>query len=66
MKKASPYRLFAQYSGIILLLPTCLLVGYWIGDYLDGRLGTSPLLTLLFLLLGAAAGFVQVFRMLKP
>ena len=65
MGKRDSYRLFAHYSGIIFLLPACLLVGFLIGDYLDEWLGTKPVLTLIFFLLGAAAGFVQVFRLLK-
>lgn len=39
-----------------------LLVGGVIGWYLDAWLGTSPLMFLLFLALGAAAGTRNVFR----
>ncbi|WP_436642931.1 AtpZ/AtpI family protein [Microbaculum sp. FT89] len=39
-----------------------LLVGGGIGWYLDYWLGTRPFLFLLFLALGAAAGFMNVFR----
>lgn len=39
-----------------------------VGYYLDGRLGTSPVLTLVFLGLGCLAGvfnFVKLWKMLK-
>lgn len=65
MSEKNPYQLFAYYSSIIFMLPACLLVGYLLGDQLDQLLDTGPVLTLVFFLLGAAAGFVQLFRMLK-
>lgn len=65
MADRNPFRLFAYYSAIIFLLPSCLLVSYLIGSWLDTRLGTSPWLTAVFFLLGMAAGFLQVFRMLE-
>lgn len=40
-----------------------LAVGGGIGWLLDGWLGTSPFLLLLFFLLGAAAGMLNVYRM---
>lgn len=48
--------------GITLVVST--LVGFVIGYYLDRWLGSSPWLTLVFLLLGIVSGFVQVFRAL--
>jgi ATP synthase protein I len=63
-RRRESYRMMAQYGSIIFLLPSSLLVGYLIGRFLDGYLGTFPWLTMVFLLLGGAAGFVQVFRIL--
>lgn len=37
----------------------------WLGWYLDKRWGTTPWLTLAGVLLGTAAAFVEMFRMLK-
>lgn len=48
--------------GITLVVST--LVGLGIGYYLDRWLGTSPWLTLVFLLFGIVSGFVQIFRSL--
>jgi F0F1-type ATP synthase assembly protein I len=52
---------FAEYSSLALLLPASTVVGYLIGHWLDGALGTTWL-TILFLVLGSAAGFVQLIR----
>ena len=34
----------------------------WFGHWLDGRLGTSPWLTILFVFLGAGAAFYSIYR----
>jgi ATP synthase protein I len=57
----NPFRQFGRFMGLAFLLPCCAVVGYAIGHYLDKAFGTSWL-TLVFLLLGIAAGFVELFR----
>ena len=49
------------YSGLAFLLPGATLVGYAIGYLLDKAFGTH-FLYIPFLLLGIAAGLVQVIR----
>lgn len=49
-------------SGVGLTLVISTVLGLWGGHALDGWLGTSPWLTLVGLLLGIAAGFVNLFR----
>jgi len=44
------------------ILVACIVVGYLLGSYLDKRLGTSPWLVLVGVVLGTAAGFVELFR----
>jgi F0F1-type ATP synthase assembly protein I len=44
------------------VLVACIVLGYFLGDYLDRRLGTRPWLLALGVLLGSAAGLVQLFR----
>lgn len=56
------YALLAHYSSLLFLLPACLLLGLVLGRLLDGYLSTSPWLTAVGLLLGLAAGFLQLFR----
>ena len=51
----------AEYSSLALVLPVCTFVGYGIGYWLDERFGTTWL-SILFLILGAAAGFIALIR----
>ena len=62
--RGKTYRLLAEYSSIIFILPSTVVGGYFLGNWLDGRLGTSPWLTVAFVLAGSIAGFVEVFRIL--
>jgi len=49
--------------GITLVLATVL--GYAGGAWLDKKLATAPVLGAIGLLLGAAAGFVQLFKVVN-
>jgi len=49
--------------GIEMVVST--FVGLAIGLFLDGKFGTSPWLTLIFLLFGIIAGFRNIFREIK-
>ena len=42
----------------------CVLVGYGIGYLLDRWLKTTPVLSVIFLLLGFGAGFLEIYKML--
>ena len=52
-----------QYLSLALLLPVSTFVGYAIGYLLD-RLFHTKFLIIVFLILGTAAGFVQLYRQL--
>jgi len=67
-----------EYSGIAksftlvgsfgLTMGVAILIGYYLGNYLDGLLGTAPWLMLLFLILfmiGAFVKFIQETREVK-
>ena len=62
-KKGGVYAQAARYSSIIFLLPSCLLVGYLIGRFLDRSLDSDPWASVAGLLLGGVAGLVRVVRM---
>lgn len=49
--------------GIEIVIAT--LIGWAAGVWLDGKLGTTPSLTLVGLLLGIAAGFKGLFDLAK-
>jgi F0F1-type ATP synthase assembly protein I len=66
MPKDNLFRAFGKYYGLAFLLPTSILVGYAIGYFLDKAFGTG-FLKIVFLLLGIAAGMIELIRELnKP
>jgi len=50
-----------EYTSLAFMLPAATMIGYAIGYLLDRALGTT-FLKIVFLLLGIAAGFVQLIR----
>ena len=49
-----------------LVFAACIMAGYWIGDTIDGRwTQVKPYGELVFTLLGTAAGFLNLFRLLS-
>jgi ATP synthase protein I len=59
------WRALGELSAVGITLVVATVIGLAGGYYLDRWLGTSPWLTLLGLLLGIAAGFVNLFRTVK-
>ena len=53
----------ASSVGLVLVVAT--LIGYAFGSWLDRRLGTEPWLMLVFTLMGIAAGFIEMFRIVS-
>jgi F0F1-type ATP synthase assembly protein I len=53
----------ARYSGMALTVPATVVVGYFIGGWLDERFGTHALYVV-GVVLGAAGGLIQVVRQL--
>ncbi|HYO80125.1 MAG TPA: AtpZ/AtpI family protein [Bryobacteraceae bacterium] len=60
-EEKSLLRRFSDYSQLAFALPTATVVGYAIGYYVDKWLGTT-FFWLVFLLIGIAAGLLQVVR----
>lgn len=58
----SPWRTALMVASVGIELAVAVGVGYFVGDWLDARLGTAPWLMLLFLGCGMAAGFLGVWR----
>jgi len=58
-----------QKAGLALTLPFTLLsgplVGFFIGDWLDGQFGTAPWLLVLFLVFGFVASAKETIRVIR-
>jgi ATP synthase protein I len=61
----SAWRSLGQLGSIGMTLVAATVIGLGAGYYGDRWLGTSPWLTLVGLLFGIAAGFVNLFRSVK-
>ena len=48
------------WVGWVLVL--CIVIGFFLGSWLDQELGTSPWLVVAGVFLGTAAGFIELFR----
>jgi ATP synthase protein I len=55
----------ASVSSIGIALVLAIFGCFFLGRWLDQQLGTEPYLTLLFLLLGIAAGFRNIYVLIK-
>jgi ATP synthase protein I len=55
------FRALGALSTVGITLVASTVIGYFIGHYLDGRFGTTPWLTVVFLLFGIAAGFKNLY-----
>lgn len=64
MAKNSLFSQYSKYAGLAFLLPTCILVGYVIGYFLD-KLFKTHFLYIVFLLFGVAAGLIELIRELN-
>ena len=58
------WRQLSRYSGLAVMMPASTFAGYLIGWLLDRLFGTS-FLSIVFLLLGIAAGFIEMIRMVQ-
>ncbi len=56
------YRKIAAISSLGLMLPSSIVVGLFLGYYLDKFFGTHPWLLLAFFTLGAVSGFYSLLR----
>ena len=64
-KQADLWAQVGFYTSLGFILPAGALIGIAGGWYLDRWLRTSPLLTVVMGFLGAAAGFLEVLRILR-
>jgi F0F1-type ATP synthase assembly protein I len=55
----------AYYASLGFVLPAAAAVGYGIGWLLDRWLHTSWVLSVIFMMLGAAGGFIELLQIMK-
>lgn len=63
--KFKTFRDLYLISTVGIQLVVSILVGLTIGIYLDSKFTTSPIFTLIFLLFGIGAGFINFFRVFR-
>jgi F0F1-type ATP synthase assembly protein I len=63
-REANVWRMVGNYLGLAFMLPLAVAIGYVIGYLLDRWLGTH-FFYIVFLLLGIAAGFIELIRQLQ-
>lgn len=59
------FRKIADLSSVVLMLPSSIIVGLFIGYTLDRWLGTRPWLLLIFTVLGIVSGLLSLIRALS-
>jgi F0F1-type ATP synthase assembly protein I len=64
-KQSDLWSQVAYYTSLGFILPAAAVVGYGIGWLMDRRLHTSPVLSLVFTMLGAAGGFIEILQIMK-
>jgi F0F1-type ATP synthase assembly protein I len=55
----------AYYSSLGFIVPASAVAGYSVGWLLDRWLRASPVLSIVFTMLGAVGGFVELLQLLK-
>jgi len=60
--KKNPLQEFGLYGSLGITLVLLTVGGYFLGFWLDKKLGTSPYLSVVGLFLGIAAGFYQLYK----
>jgi F0F1-type ATP synthase assembly protein I len=55
-----------RFIGVGWFIAISILLGVWGGIWLDEKLGTSPIMVIVGLILGLVVAFYGVYRMLLP
>ncbi|MGH9534323.1 MAG: AtpZ/AtpI family protein [Terriglobales bacterium] len=63
-RQKSIWYLLGEYSGLAVMMPAAALIGYLIGFALDDWFHTGKLFTIIFVLFGIGAGFLELIRVL--
>ena len=61
----NPWKQLGFVLTVAFTFPAAVVIGYGIGWWIDSKLGTRPLFSLVFLGLGFAAALLELLRELK-
>ena len=64
-KQSDLWTQVAYYASLGFVLPAAAAAGYGLGWLLDRWLHTLPVLSIIFTMLGAAGGFIEVLQIMK-
>ena len=64
-KEKSLLRQLAEWSAVGLELGISVVAGLILGDFIDRYFKTTPVFTLIFLVLGFGGGVLNIFRLMK-
>ena len=64
-EKYSTLRRAGLLTAIPLVLAISPVIGFFMGDFLDKKLGTEPYLMIVFVVLGFIAGAREVYKLVK-
>lgn len=56
------WQLLGQYSGLALMMPAAVLIGFGIGYAIDQHFHTGHAFTVVFLFLGCLAALLEIVR----
>lgn len=65
MPKSPEWQPLMGLLSVGTVLVAAILIGWFVGKWIDGRLGIAPWGMVSGVLLGTAAGFVELFRVVK-
>ena len=55
-----------RLTGVGFFIAACILLGTFVGLWLDGKLNTKPLFMIVGLLVGLLVAFYGVYQMIRP
>lgn len=61
-EKGKDFVKLTRLSSIGIAMILCTFIGYFLGNFLDQHLHSGPVLTIIFLIIGIGAGFLNAFR----
>jgi len=65
IRRRQSFQTVWQVSSVGFTLVACVFAGYFFGSWLDRHFHSWPWLTLVFLFIGIAAGFLNVYRTIR-